>query len=89
MTWYCFRMSTVEEVTTAVRRVAAHEARFAVSTERIDEMRDHPDQAGLRLQAAEAQIQAGGNMSEVREVHTQQGDARQLQRHGSHETLRH
>ena len=56
-------MSTVKEVTTAVRQVAAHEARFAVLTERIDEMREHLDQAGLRLQAAEAQVQAGGNMS--------------------------
>ena len=56
-------MSTVEEMTTAVRQVAAHEARFAVLTERIDEMRDHLDQAGLRLQATEAQIQAGGTMS--------------------------
>ena len=56
-------MSTVEVVTTAVRQVAAHEARFAVLTDRIDEMRDHLNQAGLRLQAAEAQIQASGNMS--------------------------
>ena len=56
-------MPTVEEVTTAVRQVAAHEARFAVLTERIDDMRDHLNQAGLLLQAAEAQIQAGGNMS--------------------------
>ena len=57
--WYSWRMSTVEEVTTAVRQVAAREARFAVLTERIDEMRDHLDQAGLRRQAAEAQIQGG------------------------------
>ena len=56
-------MSSVEEVTAAVRQVAAREARFAVLTERIDEMVDHLDQAGLRLQAAEAQIQASGNMS--------------------------
>ena len=56
-------MSTVEEVTTAVRQVAAHEARTAVVTERLDEMRDHLYQAGLHLQAAEAQVQAGGNMS--------------------------
>ena len=47
-------MSTVEEVT---------EARIATLTGRIGEMRDHMDQAGLRLQAAEAQLQAGGNMS--------------------------
>ena len=53
-------MSTVEEVTTVVRQVAAHEARF-VGMERIDDMRDHLDQAGVRLHAAEAQIQAGGN----------------------------
>ena len=53
-------MSTVEEVTTAVRQVAAHEARFAALTERVGEMWDHLDQAGLRLPAAEAQIQAGG-----------------------------
>ena len=54
-------MSTVEEVTTFVREVA--EARFAALTERIYEMRDHLDQAGLPLQSAEAQIEAGGNMS--------------------------
>ena len=32
-------------------------------TERIDENRDHLNQAGLRLQAAESEIQAGGNTS--------------------------
>ena len=43
---------------------AANEARFAVLTERIDEaVRDHLDQTGLRPKAAEAQIQASGNMS--------------------------
>ena len=56
-------MSTVEEVTAAVRQVAGHEARIVMLTERIDEMRDHLDQAGLRLQAAESQIQAIGNTS--------------------------
>ena len=50
-------------MTTTVREEAAHEARFAILTERIDDMRDHLDQAGLRQQAAEAQRQAGGNMS--------------------------
>ena len=51
-------MSTVEEVTTTVRQEAAHEARFAILTERIDEeMRTKLDWA------AEAQIQASGNMS--------------------------
>ena len=50
-------------MTAAVRQVAAHETRIAMLTERIDEMRDHLDQAGLRLQAAESQIQAGGNTS--------------------------
>ena len=50
-------------MTTAARQEAAHEARFAVLTERVDEMRDHLDQDGRRLQAAEAQIQASGNMS--------------------------
>ena len=43
--------------------MAAHEARFAVLTERIDEMWDHLGRAGLRLQAVEAQLRAGGNMS--------------------------
>ena len=36
-------MSTVEEVTAAVRQVAAHEARIVMLTERIDEMRHHLD----------------------------------------------
>ena len=45
-------MSSVEEVTAAVRQVAAHEVRIAMLTERIDEMRDHLDKAGLHPQAA-------------------------------------
>ena len=45
-------MSTVKEVTTAVRPVATLEGRIEMLT-----------QAGLRLQAAESQIQAGGNTS--------------------------
>ena len=44
--------------------MAAQEAHTVMLTERIDEMRDHLDQATLRLQAAESMIQAGGNMSE-------------------------
>ena len=56
-------MSLVEEVTAAVRQVAAHEVRVVMLTERTDEMRDHLDQAGLRLLAAESKIQAGGNTS--------------------------
>ena len=56
-------MSTVEEVTTAARQVAAHEALFAILGVRIDEMRDHLDHAGLLLHAAEAQMSAGGNTS--------------------------
>ena len=77
-------------MTTTVRQEAAHEARFAILTERNDEeMRDYLDQAGLRLQAAEAQIQASGNMSgHVMFTLSKGDDARQLQRHGSHEILR-
>ena len=56
-------MSTVEEVTAAIRQVAAHEARNATLTGWIDEMRDHMDHAGLRLQAAEAEVRSGGNRS--------------------------
>ena len=44
-----------------MRQVAAHEAHFAVLTERIDEMRDHVDQAGFRLQAAKTLLRASGN----------------------------
>ena len=55
--------SSVAEVTTAVRQVATHEARIEMLTARIDEMRDHLDQAGLRIQAAKCQIQVGGNTS--------------------------
>ena len=54
-------MSSVEEVATAVRHVSAHEVCSEMLTARIDEMRDHLDQAGVRLQAAESQIQSGGN----------------------------
>ena len=43
--------------------VAAHEVRIVMFTERTDEKRDHLDQAGLLLQAAESQIEAGGNTS--------------------------
>ena len=77
-------MSTVEEVTTAVRQVAAHEARFAALTERIDEMWDHLDQAGLRSTGS-----GGTDPSRcVREVHARQGDdARQLQLYRSHDIL--
>ena len=55
------RTSTVEEGPPLTRRpqqydVAAHEARTMMLTERIDEMRDQLDQAGLNLQAAESQI---------------------------------
>ena len=67
-------MSSVEEVVAAVRQLAAHEVRIDKLTARIDEMRDHLDQAGLRLQATESQIQSCGNTSGVREVHAQQGD---------------
>ena len=54
------RMSSVAEVTVAVRQVAAHEARIVRLTERIDEMRDYLDHAGWRLQVAESRFQAGG-----------------------------
>ena len=43
--------------------MAAHKPRIAVLTERVDEMRDHLDQAGLHFQTAEGQIRSGGNMS--------------------------
>ena len=56
-------MSSVEEVATAVRQVAAHEVRIEMLTARMDEVRDHLDQAGWRLQAAGAHIQASGDMS--------------------------
>ena len=54
-------MSTVEDVTAALRQVAAHEARVVMLTERMDEMREHLDQAGLRLQAAESKIKTGAS----------------------------
>ena len=50
-------------MTTAVRQVATLEARIEMLTARIDEIRSHLDQAGLRPQAAESHIQAGGNTS--------------------------
>ena len=56
-------MSTVEEVTAAVRRVAAREVCILMLAERIDGIRTHLDQAELRRQAAESQIQADGNTS--------------------------
>ena len=46
-------MSTAEDLSAAVREVAAHEAHIATLMARIDEMRDHLDQAGVRLHAAE------------------------------------
>ena len=73
------RMSTVEEVTAAVRQVAPREGRIVMLTEHADEM---GDQAGLRPQATESQIQPGGNTSGC-----QQADG-QLQRYGSHDVLR-
>ena len=47
-------------MTAAEQQFSAHEACVVILTERNDEMRDHLDQARLRLQAAESQIQAGG-----------------------------
>ena len=68
------RMPSVEEVATAVRQGAAHEVRIEMLTARIDEMRDNLDQAGLRLQAADSQIQSERKHEWIREVHAQQGD---------------
>ena len=55
-------MSTAEELSAAVRQVAAHEAHTATLMARIDEMRDHLDHAGVRLHAAETQVRAGVNV---------------------------
>ena len=54
-------MSTSEELPAAVRQVAAHETDIATPSVRIDEMRDHLDQAGVRLHAAETQLTASMN----------------------------
>ena len=52
-------MSTAEELSAAVRQVAAHETHVATLTVRINEMRDDLDQAGVRLHTAETQDRAG------------------------------
>ena len=65
-------MATAEELSAAVRQVAAHEAHIETLAARIDEIANHLDQAGARLHAAETQLNACGNS--IREVHTQQGD---------------
>ena len=54
-------MSTAEELSAAVRQVAAHETHIATLTVRIGEMRDHLDQAGGRLHGVETQLRAGIN----------------------------
>ena len=54
-------MSTAEGLSAAERQVAAHEAHIATMAVRIDEKRDHLDQAGVRLHAAETQLRAGMN----------------------------
>ena len=57
-------MTSVEEVTSAVRHVAALEVRIEMLTARIDEMQDHLDQAGFASGRQQSpQIQAGGNTS--------------------------
>ena len=56
-------MTTAEEVLAAIRQVAAHETYIATLTARINEMRDHLEQAGARLHAAETQLRAGTNAS--------------------------
>ena len=56
-------MSTAEELSAAMRPVPAHEAHLATLMSRIDEMRHHLDQAGVRSHAAETQLRAGMNAS--------------------------
>ena len=73
----------------AVRQVAAHETDIATLTVRMDEMRDHLDQAGVRLHAAETQLKAGMNAGGyVRFTLGKEMHARQLQRYKSCEVLR-
>ena len=64
--------------------MAAHEAHIATLKARIDDMRGHLDQAGVRLHAADTHLRGGMNAGEYVKVHTRNGDdARQLQRYGS------
>ena len=56
-------MTTAEELSAAIRQVAAHETHIATLTARINEMRDHLEQAGAHLHAAETQLRAGTNAS--------------------------
>ena len=48
-----------KDVTAAVRQMAAHEARNVLLTNRIGEVREYFDHAGLRLQAREVHAQQG------------------------------
>ena len=51
-------MATAEELSAAV---AAHEAHIVTLTARVNEMREHQEQAGVRLHAPEAQLRAGAS----------------------------
>ena len=44
-----WRLATAEELSVALRQVAAHETHIATLTAMINEMRDHLQQAGVRL----------------------------------------
>ena len=67
-------MSTAEGLPAALRHVDAHEVHSATLKARIDEMRDHLDQAGVRLHAAETQLRRGMNEGGYVKVHTRIGD---------------
>ena len=76
-------------MTAAEPQFSAHEACVVMLTERIDEMRDHLDQARLRPQAAESQIQAGGTTGgHVKFTLTKEMMPDSFYRYGSHEVLR-
>ena len=63
-------MSTAEEeVTAAVRELAAHEVRIVMLSERSVEMRDQLDQGGLRLHPADSKVGDTSGHEEVREDH--------------------
>ena len=80
-------MTTAEELSAALRQVAAHETHFATLTAVINEMRDQLEKAGVRMHAAEAQLRGVNADGHVKfTLGEMMPDS--FQRYGSREVLR-
>ena len=81
-------MTTAEELSAALRQVAAHETHVATLTAVINEMRDHLEKAGVRMHAAEAQLRGVNADGHVKFTLGKEMMPDSFQRYGSREVLR-